>query len=682
MEADLSCFNEQFRLFVRNRDLVAIRALLTTATANPTAIPFPCPVYPEARMNFVNQPLEGHRGIFALQYMPRERLGEFIDAMANEPLLSRYEILLHGLIGTGKSYLLAAYALFMLCSSRLSDGKTVERVVYISNCRKADVSMVEVLTFALLLHFPEDSAVIQQLFPNGEWNPSVYNFIDWKRASGFKFLFIVDDWDFYRDQHTEQARCLRRLFRNGRTVYGVSGDRDYARANVANDAVLFLTGLTDGEWMNGWKQSCVAFQGLHGEEEAQFLFLTGRNPLILRKLANADGNLRHRMHQANQTEGGAWWIAELVLRFYEEHVLALQSAELRELRSSDYFNAMMDVIACSRTQSAVSELYMSKLFEKAVGIVHPVCGIVTAVLADSLQRLMHDRMIGRLTPGWMEGVLTRANVNPCAQRFAFELYCLERIQDPHIFRSAVLTRCNLRQGESVIRAVSCKRLFDVCPESYHLSFEEESAVLLWPYQWNLPYVNGVIRCISNVPYIRTDEPQLNTDVERRMQAASNSARDVIHARDSSAGPIMKRTKLISISQMSSTASSQPARANRERKESTSLTEKSAPAPMRLRRLTRIISVKVTLTPPIQHADTLEFYRDDYRAYEMISDRDNDGLVEHYLLWIVPYNQVNRATPELTLDRPDFKGQHVVAADLHGSFSNYYRELWNRSNLTD
>lgn len=140
--------------------------------------------------------------------------------------------------------------------------------------------------------------------------------------------------------------------------------------------------------------------------------------------------------------------------------------------------------------------------------------------------------------------------------------------------------------------------------------------------------------------------------QQRTQGTASIFCEVITACGDSDDHATAESESQGIAQQPSSLSS---RAKRERNDSMPLTE--------MRRLTRIISLQVTLSPPTQHAGTLEFYRDDYRAYELSSDRDGDGLVEHYLLWIVPHTQDDRATPHLALRCPDFKGQRVMAVDV-------------------
>lgn len=354
--SDPQCFNDQFRLFVaENKDLVRIRALLTTVRVSPLTIPFPSCVFHQVRMKFIRQPVSEHEVRHALQYLPRQLLGQFIDAMATERLLSQKEIILCGYIGTGKSYLLAAYALYMLCSNRLQGGKATEKVVYISNCRVADESIVRALKFSLLLAFPDEGDAIQQLSPNHTLDASMYDFIDSKCFNGFKFLFLVDDWNFYRDQNTSNAVFLRSLFAFGRTVYGVSASRDdEMSAEVAPDATYVMPGLTDEEWMNCWKHRCEAFRQLKGADEAQLLFLTGRIPLFLQKLIDAEGDLRERMRKVEDdtSEGGGAWIAYNIELFYNVHVVGdtLKHHEVRQRDRAQYITAMISAIGQSPIQ--------------------------------------------------------------------------------------------------------------------------------------------------------------------------------------------------------------------------------------------------------------------------------------------------------------------------------------------
>lgn len=99
--------------------------------------------------------------------------------------------------------------------------------------------------------------------------------------------------------------------------------------NLLAGCVCTIHALLDEEWTNCWKYRCEAFRQLEGADEAQFLFLTGRIPLFLQQLIDAEGDLRQKI---DTSEGGGEWIASNIEQFYNVHVVGgtLKHYEVRQ----------------------------------------------------------------------------------------------------------------------------------------------------------------------------------------------------------------------------------------------------------------------------------------------------------------------------------------------------------------
>ena len=167
------------------------------AAPGPIPIPFFSIVIPADRMKFTGNPAE----TLYLDYFPREALIEYIDFADNllatsPPIGVGTEICIYGIIGTGKSHILAAYCVYEHCRRHLT-ANYHRRVVYISNCRNFHSgNQLYCLQAAFKFAFPEDAEVINCWASIEDAQRFAQIKIDQEH---FRITYIVDDWNYYLD---------------------------------------------------------------------------------------------------------------------------------------------------------------------------------------------------------------------------------------------------------------------------------------------------------------------------------------------------------------------------------------------------------------------------------------------------------------------------------------------------
>jgi len=158
-----------------------------------------------------------------VEYLPRLKIAELVDFVSRSD--SNF-VTVRGIIGSGKSHILVAYVLYMLATSDM-------KVVYFPHCSTAAVNVHESLISALLIAMPEAANEIEVLSSLVE----IRTFVSNKKKLGAKFLFVMDDWNFYDNptvnSNVEEKKAIESILYYGKRIYGFSSNSDFVNSKSA-----------------------------------------------------------------------------------------------------------------------------------------------------------------------------------------------------------------------------------------------------------------------------------------------------------------------------------------------------------------------------------------------------------------------------------------------------------------
>jgi hypothetical protein len=489
-------FNNQTRCYAYFSSLSA-RSLLFPSIAQP------------ARFDLTRHG-DGSRPLRDFSYYGREvefqRMMDFVNELLYRGVkFSKMHI--RGMRGSGKSHLLACLALVMHLMRHQGGNDAVNyphlypRCVYLPtlNVNSAWNDFKDAV--ALALENPNLRSMPDQVFIAAVG-----------AVNNFHLLFILDDWNKFSLLSSEMKHLFNSCISSHQTYIFGHSSRSGEIPQTNKSTYFINSGLTNNEW-NFWRD-----QGSYGlvrdrivnnnEGNHEFLFATGRNPLVLKIMSNELSNYTVAERDAmafkdvvdlfcrSDVEGGGRYMLQEISSFF---------GKLGENR--DTLKRSIQLMADSMIGKVISNnlenhlLYPLQFFTMTknthgLPILEPVCGIVCYYVKEYLREFERNLFRNSFNLDWVTAGLSHTNSS--IRGFCFEAYCLAHIDDIIAQHTTILQDFKVEKDFIDVATLKVK---DISGGDIPLDMDVSGTDLpggyfFVPKKWNCRYVDAVLKLVK------------------------------------------------------------------------------------------------------------------------------------------------------------------------------------------